>query len=158
MARAPTPRRRTTWYNRIRKITQPSVGLIITDLTHPMISSGFESTGTCVRLIIQLRATNITAVPDLVSLAVGVAVVTQDAVAAGFIAMPNPLTDVEQDWYLWWYGNLGVSDHTVLFLDRDIRSARRLRGGYRLVLITETEVTELSTEISVMARTLWMLP
>ena len=154
------PRRQTTWYNRRRLITHTAAAEIqATELTHPAISSGFQPGGTCLRLIMEIRLRNSATVHDAVTFGVGVVVVTADALAVpSAVALPDPMADEEQDWYYWWTGEVSLSDEGLLPVKIDIRSARKFRGGYRLVLLTENVIAELTTEVSIMARTLWMMP
>ena len=151
-------RRATTWHNQLALVTQTAVAsLVTTDLTHNMIAAGQEPGGSCVRLILEVRVSSAATVPELESFAIGVAVVTADALVAGSAAMPNPLSDEDQDWYYWWGSDGIATTSTEILVARvDIRSARKLRGGYRLVILTENGLNELALNVSIMARTLWM--
>ena len=73
--------------------------------------------------------------------AIGIAVVTMDAMAAG--ALPDPLGDFQQGWYYWTQRPMLVDAEAglrTLDFDFDVRTMRKLRGGYRLALITETPI------------------
>ena len=82
----------------------------------------------------------------------GICVVTKDGLAGG--AVPLPLSDFEQDWYWWEAGNQRQNSESVITLPIDVRTSRRLRGGYRLALIGQNGVNELSTFVDVSLRTL----
>ena len=131
----------------------------ITNITHPAITNNSEPTGVCIRML-----GNWSYSPDIgaaigdYNVSMGVCVVTIDAFLAS--AVPDPASDVTQDWYFWnaWEGamiNTGLSNQTGYF---DIRSARRLREGYRLVWVSENVVMELAGTLQVNLRTLWRMP
>ena len=96
------------------------------------------------------------AVNEIFNIGVGVAVITKDALSVGTV--PDPLSDLEQDWYYWhsWEGNLGFADGQH-YKEFDNRSARRLREGYRLAWIFQNFTQELVGEVQVNLRTLWTL-
>ena len=86
----------------------------------------------------------------------GIAVVSEDALAA--TAVPDPASDFNQDWYYWTGRSIKVrapEGPQVVTWDADIRSMRRLRGGYRLVMVSETGANEDSLEIHTTMRLLW---
>ena len=86
----------------------------------------------------------------------GVAVVTRDGIGAP----PDPIDDPEQDWYFWdhWTGDLMNSGQSNFSRSFDIRSKRRLRQGYRLVLITQNTAQEFAHSVNFAFRTLWQMP
>ena len=89
------------------------------------------------------------------NMGVGVAVVTADALATGQV--PDPLSDLSQDWYYWhaWRGLLGFeAQHYQQF---DIKTSRCLREGYRLMWATQHFTQEVATLMQVNLRTLWTL-
>ncbi len=153
-------RRKTTWFQSTftHSLTTSPVQLI-TDISHPAIVNNNEPIGTCLRLMGNYAYTPLvgTAQADY-NLAVGVCIVTIDALAAA--AVPDPGADVTQDWYYWdsWEGgllNAGLSTYTQRF---DIRSARRLRDGYRLIWTTDNVTQELAGDVQIRLRTLWAMP
>ena len=149
--------RKTSWFNQLYEATLTAAGSQqVFDLSHPRITTLTESTGTVVRMIMEVHLANAATVPDLTSFSLGVTVLTEDARAAG--ATPDPLSDSDQDWYYWWAGKPAVSDSGKVVIQVDIRSARRLRGGFRLAMIMQNAVNELPTEVVAMVRTLWMMP
>jgi len=87
---------------------------------------------------------------------VGIGVVTQDALAAG--AVPDPASDFHQDWLYWTrraFKLPTLGGPSITTWDIDIRSARRLRGGYALVMVTETLAQNTTSQLQVAMRTLW---
>ena len=153
-----TPVRPMTWHNQSTTLSlTPAAGQKLVDLSHPRIQSGAEGTGTCIRMLLTVGIHNAaaTTTPDITSIGIGVGVLTADALAA--LVSPDPLSDTDQDWYYWWGGSRQVSS-LGLEWSADIRSARKLRGGYRLVLVAENETNELTTVVDVTARTLWKMP
>ncbi len=153
-------RRKTTWFQANANHSRTAgASLNFTDISHPAITANNEPTGTCRRLIGNWAVTPQTAVAGVeYNISLGIAVMTIDALTAG--ATPDPAADVTQDWYWWdsWEGTLadaGLSTYTNHF---DIRTARRIREGYRLVLITENLGQELASFVHFRARTLWSMP
>jgi len=125
------------------------------DISHLTISLGDNAGGTCLRLMGNFTYGFNDAIFEDANIGVGVAVVTKDAMSIG--TMPDPLSDLEHDWYYWhaWEGIVGLENqHEQTF---DIRSARKLREGYRLAFISQNFTQELSTTLRVRLRTLWTL-
>ena len=87
---------------------------------------------------------------------IGICVVTEDALAA--FALPDPGSDFNQDWYYWAARNTRATENdSLVSWDADIRSARRLRGGYRLVMIVEAPASNVNDiAISPSMRNLWV--
>ena len=78
--------------------------------------------------------------------AVGLAVVTDQASAIGITAIPTPVTDLESDaWYLHqWLQNTylfadatGFQDGGVVQMDYDSKAMRRVEDGFDNVLVVE---------------------
>ncbi len=150
-------RRRTTWdQNEFSSVMLLGSSKLVRDISNIHLSDLSEPTGTIIRMIGHYNYFQRAAAIEESNIAVGVCVVTAEALAAGTV--PDPLTDVTQDWYYWdhWEGMVGLDgQHQVNF---DIRSSRRLRERYRLVWISQNAVQELDTEIQVSMRALWQMP
>ncbi len=108
-------------------------------MTPPPLSSTLVGQATIIRSIMTYN--HIVAVADAVPsrIGIGVTIMTND----GFVALapPDPLSDSSQSWYYWMLRDFRVAQ-TVNINDQwsaDIRSARRLRGGFKLVLVVETD-------------------
>ena len=151
------PRVPTTWeqvlstFNRTIVLSQT-----ILDITQLQISSGTTTGGTIVRSIGDISISSNDAAGDQGQFTVGICVVTKDAFTAG--AVPDPLTDLEHDWYYWLskelsFDFIGEVQHFLW----DLRSARKLREGYRLVLVIDKGTTEGSIDFVVAMRNLWKL-
>ncbi len=88
---------------------------------------------------------------------IGIAVVTEDALAAG--SLPDPASDFNHDWYYWTFRThkwtTAASQPPQISWDADIRSMRRLRGGYRLVMISENDMQDNATILRTGMRLLW---
>ncbi len=151
------PRRKTYWSQEIFDETLSTAGGgIVNDISHVSISLGNNAGGTCLRMVGNLNYFHSAASNEKFNLGIGVSVLTKDALTIG--SVPDPLSDLEHDWYYWhaWEGNLGFADgqHSV---DFDIRSSRRLREGFRLGWITQNFTQELVGLLRVRLRTLWIL-
>ena len=131
----------------------------VTDMSHSMISAGTEPIGTCRRILISanLEPGNSSAIATY-NFFTGIAVVAAEGISSGEV--PKPATAVQQDWYFWtgWEGQMLDTGQQNFSFHADIRSARRLREGYRLVLVTENNAQELISDIHYRIRTLWTLP
>jgi len=132
------------------------------DLTHPQIISQASSGGTVIRLIGNINWENGSGTGEHIELGIGIAVITEDALTG--LAAPTPLdvNDDDQDWYFWATRSehiASVGNITQTFdLPINIRTSRKLRGGYRLVAMVEKGVTvETSWNISISMRLLWKL-
>ena len=89
-------------------------------------------------------------------MSVGVGVVTRDARLAGVV--PLPLSSFNQDWLYWTlrkFKQQTTSGVQMLLWEADIRSRRRLRGGYDLVMVAESPVNTDVTILTVGMRLLW---
>jgi len=157
------PRRVTIWEN-LAFSTVFAIGgnQDIADLTPEPMATSLVGTATLVRMVAQWSITIPVAVisptPNFHS--VGIAVVTADAFTAA--ALPDPESDFQQSWYYWnrWMVriNAAVTSTVEAHFPVDIRTARRLRSGYKLVMINETPVTNtLSLQLAISMRLLWQV-
>ncbi len=86
----------------------------------------------------------------------GVAVVTRDARVGGIV--PTPASNFNQDWYYWtrmMHKQFTLDGPPFTSRSADIRSRRRLRGGYDLILVLENVTQQLATVLNVSMRLLW---
>jgi len=159
-------RPRTTWnQTRSNFVFTGAAGSVFLDLSHPTITSGENSGGSCIRVIGDVRFENAGANPDHINVGVAIMVVTEDALGAGVI--PSPFTDLRQDFYFWRAtafhldqagGAQSSVDAYVELAKIDLRTSRRLREGYRLVMGVEKDATsEVSWNFTTSLRTLWRL-
>ncbi len=158
-------RQRTTWEQTLNSfvMTGPAQRFII-DLSHVTIRDSENSGGTCKRLIGSVKAENAGSGDEHIVFSTGITVMTADAAVAALT--PDPSSDFDQDWYFWQgqafhlhqAGALASTDSMVEIAKIDIHTARRLRGGFRLVMIIEKGVTvEVAWNLTVGLRALWSL-
>ena len=157
-------KRRTTWEQIPFQFTMPTAAnTTVLDISNDNIIDDEASGGTCKRMIgsVTFEHALQAAAVEVMEMAVGIAVVTKDGLAAG--AVPDPLSTVDQnqDWYFWrsFNSNVGIagSDGGRVVFPIDIHTSRRLRGGYRLALVTEKAITELGIDVNISLRMLWSL-
>ena len=133
----------------------------VLDLTPTAISAvDGISGGTTKRMIGDIRIETSAIFADHVDLDVGILVVTADALAVGVV--PDPATDATQDWYFWSHldTHLPANDSNTMnqgIIPIDIKTSRRLRQGYRLVLVLDKGTTASAVNLSVGLRILWNL-
>ena len=154
-------RSRTSWENLIFNSTLGVGGQAFSNMTpEPMQTThGGVGLATIKRMI---GTTTINAVGATTSsasqrMSMGISVLTLDALAASVV--PDPETDFNQDFYYWTrrsFKHQSTSGPQWLTWDFDIRTMRRLRGGYALVLIHQaSDANTLSMEFHTSIRALW---
>ncbi len=79
------------------------------------------------------------------------------------LAFNDPNSDPLQDWYYWTARTMdqgrGSVDSVGIEWDADIRSSRRLRGGYDLTMVMAAFSTNVETvSLTASMRFLWQLP
>jgi len=91
-------------------------------------------------------------------LAVGITLATIDALSG--LVLPDPLGDLQQGWYYWdAKGHVfGNDTGENVEWEIDLRTSRVVRGGFRLVLISESPSSnDVNTTLFVGVRNLWEL-
>ncbi len=156
-----TARRQTTWENLIIQHPHGTLGeQIITDITPEPMRTDLVGRATIVRCILKLilqKDTGSTSA-TLQQIGLGISVVTNDAFAA--LAVPDAMSDFGQDWYYWTVlqGVFAASAGPQPEVLADIRTARLLRSGYKLVLNSQSlSLNDLDTNLSIVGRLLWKL-
>ena len=153
------PARKVSWENlAVNHSHGVMASTVFTDLTPEPMQTVHLGVGTATirRLLGHLTFSAAGADADASFISIGVAVVSQDALAAG--ALPDPEGDFNQDWYYWTRRSLRIvatGGPAQVDWDLDIRSMRRLRGGYALVMISETPTNNVVTDLEISLRTLW---
>ncbi len=154
----------TVWESSIFEVDHAiGGGQSVSDLTPLPMRTNQSGTAICQRLLIkgQYQVDGAGASVNAQFTTVGICVVTNDAFFAA--AVPDPLGDTTQGWYYWDNFTLnpqninaaGTMDSHVL---TDIKTKRRLRGGYKLVLVTEAPAgNDLATKIILSIRALWKI-
>jgi len=113
---------------------------VVSDLTPPPMRADLTGTATIVRSLMSFNHMlgSVNAVPSRVG--VGITIMTNDAFFA--LAPPDPAGDESQGWYYWTereqLHELVGDNGSNLAWEADVRSSRRLRGGFKLVLVVET--------------------
>jgi len=129
---------------------------VFTDLTVGPVAGSTSRTVTCKRLMGHFTIDPI--IPDQVEIAIGIAVVTKDAVSGP--QFPDPLTDSDYGWYYW--TNRVIDALTgigpaQLDWEIDIRTARTIREGMRLVVISESKSSNNAKALHMAFRALWTI-
>ena len=155
-------RAKTSWENLAFVASLGVVtNIVIADLTPEPIQTvtGDVGTATLRRAILHFdfmqpttNATNI----QLCS--VGIYVVSHEGFDGG--AVSDPEADFFQDWYYWTRRGVARTGNTVGITswDADIRSMRKLRGGYKLAFIVSHPLNDVATELHTSMRLLWSQP
>ena len=110
------------------------------------------------RMIANFNWSTIAETSNLENLFLGIAVVTLDAFTAG--ATPDPNGDFNQDWYYWTFRShsreVVTGGRQMQFWDIDLRSMRKLRGGYVLALVVNNgDGNSQASTLSIGMRNLW---
>ena len=157
----PTRRRRekTTWENvNFEALFSAVASSIVVDLTPQFLASnGYQQPCKIVRSIIDIDYNTLNSNLNPQTMAMGIWVVEHEALTGDGTA--SPLTDFQQDFYYW--TTLYINDASVVresaTIHVDIRSSRRIRGGYGLLLKGENPLQEEATVLQVSMRNLWVL-
>ena len=152
-------RRKVSWENLAFRIANTAAADITTmDLTPEPMQTTHVGVGTATvrRAILHFDFI----IPNLGSteftMSFGIVVVTADGFLGG--SVPDPETDFNQDWYYWTRRSFQfetVGSPAQASWDADIRSMRKLRGGYRLIGIVETPVNPDISITMLSMRLLW---
>jgi len=138
---------------------QISFGDLTTDRISQLTTVPGPQTGTIRRLVGTLSINNV-GVAGASQFALGISVVNMDVLNSPTnTTVPLPISDTDQDWYYWMGREVDLEASNGKQFDFDIRSSRRLRAGFGLILVLETGVvapTTLSLEFQ--ARGLWTSP
>ena len=86
---------------------------------------------------------------------IGVLVAPVESIVAN--AVPNPINNRNADWYYWWAGQI-IVDEKGRKWSWDIRTGRRLRANYRLLVVFCNTINELALDVDFTSRTLWKMP
>ena len=128
----------------------------VVDLTaDPILSSG-EDSGRILRLVGHITASN-GSVTGEYHIGIGLSLVIQDAVG---VVTPDPLTD-DMGWYYHMTDrfHLSFGGGSRNLAEFDIRTSRRLRAGFRLLMVKQNGATSAGTlDLSFHARALWAVP
>ena len=152
-------KRPVQWANLVFQHIHPAAATeIFSDFSPNAIRNGTAETATLRRLILHFDY-NVQAALNVAQIAIGITIVTEDALDP-IAQIPDPLFDAEQSWYYWanreYSAPAGAG--TMSQWDADIRSMRKLRGGFRIIAISETPPTTFPTNVTISMRALWSVP
>ena len=158
------PKRPTSWENlTFLHVHTAAANTVVSDLTPEPMQTTDEGVGTATirRMIAHfdyfLSGTLVD--PTIHTIFVGVVVVAEDAISG--LVTPDPASDFNQDWYYWTSRPLKVVAQgglAQISWDVDIRTQRRLRGGYGLILVTQSLIQSDATDLAISMRCLWSQP
>ena len=151
-------RRPTTWTQDITSVALTVAAQnLVQDITPNQVQQGYSPTATLRRLIATFELSNDGVGTEYFPLHVGMSVVTDDALGVG--ALPDPETDLDQDFYYWTYRKPKLNASEVgLAWTYDTKSMRRLREGYRMVVMMSHPIYEVTGRLDMGIRTLWSMP
>ena len=151
-------KRPTTWQQDLLSLPLTvAAQQFILDVSPTQIISGFDSTATLKRTIGHIDLFNDGIGSESFLTTVGMCVVTSEAIVASVV--PDPLFDLEQDWYYWKAVEPRLSPETPSYSwEFDLKTGRRLREGYRLVFIMEHPIFEVTGHLLLSLRTVWSIP
>ena len=149
---------KTTWNNLAFTFGLSTLGVVVFAEITPV---NLNNTGTLLRSIISFSADQLDPVLTVPQeYAIGIAVQTRQAIDN--LEILEPLANMDQDWYYWTGRTLfreGAAESVTG--DRwevDLRSKRRLRGGYGLVITMEPAIANLvDIDVTVGLRQLWAI-
>ncbi len=161
--RTRAPRQKTTWENLAFDLPFTSAASqTVANLTpEPMQTvHGGVGLATVKRIILNgilAVNNNTTHATNLQHIFIGICVVTLDAFTAG--AVPDPSSDFNQDWLYWTSRSImrpATQNSAYVTWEADIRSARKLRGGYVLALVVDNgDGNDVSFDVGLSMRLLW---
>ena len=149
-------RSKTSWLQSAFEfaVTAAAGPILFSDLTPPPMRDAVGSTegsATVRRLIFNGSYTPAVNEDTGIRMCLGVYVASHEAFAQ--VALSDPCSDEGQDWYYWTQRT--VASVNGLQWDVDIRTARRLRAGYKLILVVNNQLNEVASTLNLSIRSLW---
>ena len=163
--RGGSARQRTTWQNNTFEFDLPLIGTILfADLTPEPLRSADPRHGTavCKRLIMSFDLSQDAIVAGFQQLiGLGVYVLTQEGIQQASIEDPLGLDGSRQDWYYWTskatFRESEASPSNIHW-EADIRTSRRLRSGYGLVMAARADTPNVvDMLLTASIRSLWAI-
>jgi len=152
-------REKTSWENINFEIAiAAGAGVQVVDLSPQFIAAnGYQQPFKIVRSIFDMDFNQVNSSVEPQTLAVGMLVVSHEALTGD--GVPSPLTDFQQDFYYWttlysYNGSVVRANPTVHV---DLRTSRRMRGGYGLLMKFENPTQEEATVLQMSMRNLFVL-
>jgi len=161
--RTSTARRPTMWVNYALGfvLTAPTGPLVVADLTPEPVATqvGGVNVGqaTILRLIMDWTFTSPVSDVNPQHAGVGIYVITEDAFDQ--LAFADPLGTPQISYYYFHFATLNNSGaaQSPQTWSADIRTKRRLRTGWRLVIVANNPTNDVATELNLSARGLWTI-
>jgi len=152
-------REKTTWENvNFEILRTAAAGVSVADITPVFIqTNAFQTPSKIIRSLMSFDFDVDSSIGEVQSISVGILVVNHESLTGDGI--PDVINDFQQDFYFWKtfslrpVSNEGLHQH----FEVDIRTSRRLRGGYGLLFIAQNPVQERATTLDVSMRNLWVL-
>ena len=156
LPRRSSVRRKTSWLQSAPEflITAAAAPILAFDLTPPPMRDAVGSTegsATIRRLILSGTFGTVIDTAAFNHMAMGLYVVNHE----GFVqtAFSDPMSDEGQDWYYWTLRSTASLRATQW--EADIRTARRLRAGYKLIVVVNNPLNPVPTQLNLGIRSLW---
>ncbi len=163
--RSTGPRRKTSWEQFIFSdlALLASGAILVADLTpEPVRTGGTSHRGgiaTIVRALLHFDLSAEATSTEVQGASVGIAVYSHEAATGPTVMDPN--SDPTQDWYYWTSRVVRTQsggDLSVTSWDVDIRSSRKLRGGYDfLMTMAGRSTNEVTLQLQMSMRLLWKI-
>jgi len=118
-------------------------------------TGGATGTATIVRAIMHFTFGTIVSNTARQQVALGIYVAGHEELAQ--TALNDPTADANQDWYYWTLRSLyplAVSSNQVQW-EVDLKTMRRLRTGYKLLMVVNNPINTVASELNLAARLLW---
>ena len=155
-------RQKTSWLQTSAEfvISAGAGAILFLDLTPPPMRDAIgstEGTATIKRLILHGLFSLLVPNVNLQFAMLGIYVLSHEAFLQ--TALSDPTSDEGQDWYYWTARSAQAADVGVLLTgdkwDVDIRTARKLRAGYKLVMVINNPLNNVITTMHIATRALW---
>jgi len=152
-----TVRKRTLWKQSSTLFVHTTAADIqVADLTPSPMNTTQEGSAKVLRMLgsVDLTAEGTNAAAN--AWALGMYVAGHEEFDQNAIAAPLG-GDPQQGWYYWTHRDFqhAASGQKPMEIMLDIRTARVLRAGYKLLMVSQTPVTALIIEVRISLRTLW---
>jgi len=151
-------REKTTWENVNFEVTNGAGGASTLANISPVLvqTNNYQTPSKIIRMIMSYELVAPFANANPQTLAIGIWVTPHENLDVGALDVIN---DFQQDFYYWTteYITPQSTNQLTTRWTADIRTSRRLRGGYGLLFKAQTPVQELALQLNVSMRNLWVL-
>ncbi len=161
------PRRKTLWGSQDSQSTAvaAATSILLARFTAAQLDSLAPMTVVRERGVAQ-ATTDQVAASELVEGAIGFAIVSETAAAAGAASIPGPVTNADWDGWYAWYGiqsqtffldATGFLTNAGMLIQIDSKAMRKVNDSESLVVMVENASASAGFNISMQVRTLFML-